>query len=135
MSSRVSIVTASEVSVVGRYDYRNAQSSTTWIRTSLLELAVPLGTSFLFPLSNTRSTGVRENNTTNILKSLDLTVTFDSSTDLFRTGSNRELALDCQTMTCGFIGDGSRTRHIFIRRVGARTDKTQLSTRLASRSS
>ena len=35
-----------------------------------------------------------------------------------------ELALDVETMFCGFTSDGRRARHVLVGRVGARSDQS-----------
>lgn len=71
------------------------------------------------PLSDARSTGVSENESTDILEGTDLSVTLDGCTDLLRSRGNGELTLDFQTVCSGFPGDRCRARHVLIRRVGA----------------
>ena len=78
------------------------------------------------PLTNTRTASVSEHETADFLKSSHLTVTSDSSTDLFGTGSDSELALGVQTVFSGLTSDGSSAGHILVRRVGARTDESNL---------
>ena len=78
------------------------------------------------PLTNARTASVSEHETADFLKSSHLTVTSDSSTNLFGTGSDSELALGVQTVFSGLTSDGSSAGHILVRRVGARTDQSNL---------
>ena len=78
------------------------------------------------PLTNARTASVSEHETADFLKSSHLTVTSDSSTDLFGTGSDSELALGVQTVFSSLTSDGSSAGHILVRRVGARTDQRNL---------
>ena len=78
------------------------------------------------PLTNARTASVSEHETADFLKSSHLTVTSDSSTNLFGTGSDSELALGVQTVFSSLTGDGSSAGHVLVRRVGARTDESDL---------
>jgi hypothetical protein len=107
MGGWVGIVTTSEVPVVA-CDNR--------VDLALLDVAT-------IPLSNAGSASVGKNQTANLLKGTNLSVTLDGSTDLLGTRGDGELGLDGQTMSRGFVGNGCRAGHVFIRRVGARTDQ------------
>ena len=76
------------------------------------------------PLTNARSTSISKDNSADFFKDTNLTITFNRSTNLLRTRSNCELALDIQSMSLSLLGDRSSTRHILIRRVSARTDES-----------
>ena len=76
------------------------------------------------PLSNTRATGVSEDNTSDVFESSDLTVPLNGSTNLLGTGGDGEFALDVKTVRGGFLGNRGGAGHVFVRRVGARTDQT-----------
>jgi len=106
----VGIVTTGKVSVVGSDDR---------VLLSLLDV-LPV------PLSDTGSTGVGENDSTNVLKGLHESVTGDGSPDLLGTGGDSELGLGLQTVSLGLLGDGGRSGHVLVRRVGARSNKTDL---------
>lgn len=106
MGGGVGVVTASEVTVVGRDD--------------------GVGLAFLHiltvPLSNARTASVGENDTTKLLESLELAITRDGSTNLLRTGGDGEHRLGLDTVIKGIPGNGGGTGHVLIRRVGARTN-------------
>ena len=110
VGSRVGIVTTSEVTVVRR---DNGVGGT------LLDILA-------VPLSNARTAGVGEDDTTELLKGLELTVTLNGSANLLGTRSNSEDRLGLQTVVESILGDGSSTRHILVRRVGARANQTDL---------
>jgi len=78
------------------------------------------------PLSDTRSTSIREDEPTNVLKCANLPVAFDSSANLLGTGCDGELALNLESVIRSFLGDGSGARHVFVRRVGAGSDEGNL---------
>lgn len=110
VGSRIGVVTASEVTVVGGDD---------GVRFALLDvLAVPL--------SNARTAGVGEDDTTELLESLKLTITLNSGANLLGTGGNSEERLGLQTMVKSVTSDRGGTGHVLIRGVGARTDQTNL---------
>lgn len=81
------------------------------------------------PLTNARTTGIRQNQSTNILKSSHLTVTGDSGTDLLGTRSDRELALGLQTVVVSLTGDRRSAGHVLVRRVRARANECNLELR------
>jgi hypothetical protein len=106
----VGIVTTGKVSVVGSDDR---------VLLSLLDV-LPV------PLSDTGSTGVGQNDSTDVLEGLHESVTGNGSPDLLGTGGDGELGLGLQTVSLGLLGNGSRSRHVLVGRVGARSDKTDL---------
>lgn len=110
VSSGVTVVSASEVTVVGRDD---------GVGLALLDvLAVPL--------TNARTAGVGKNNTAVLLKSLQLTITGNGGANLLGTGSNSEDRLGLETVVQSVTGDGGATGHVLVRRVGARANETDL---------
>lgn len=78
------------------------------------------------PLTNARTAGVGQNQATNILKGAHLSITLNGSTDLLGTRGDSELRLGVQTVSFGLTGDGSSAGHVLVRRVGARTDESDL---------
>lgn len=110
MSSRVAIVSAGEVTVVGRDD----------------RVGSSLGNILAVPLTNAGATGVGENNATKLLEGLELTVTLDGSANLLGTRSDSEARLGLDTVVEGITGNGSTTSHILVRGVGARADQANL---------
>ena len=78
------------------------------------------------PLTNARSASVSQDDTTDILEGSHLTVTFDSSTNLLRSGGDSVLALHVQTVVLSLTSDRSSAGHVLVRRVGARTDESNL---------
>lgn len=110
VGGRVGIVTSSEVTVV-RADDR--------VGVSLLDIAS-------VPLTNAWSTGVCEDETSERLKSLELSVTLDGGTNLLGTRSDSEKCLGLDTVVKRVLGDGCRTAHVLVRGVGARSNQTNL---------
>lgn len=110
VSGGVGVVTASEVTVVGRDDGVGL--------TLLHVLAVPL--------TNARPTGVGKDDTAVLLEGLELTVTLDGSANLLGTRGNGEQRLGLETVVQSVAGDGSSTGHILVGGVGARADQTDL---------
>ena len=55
-----------------------------------------------------------------------MTVTFDGSTNLLRSGGDSVLALHVQTVVLSLTSDRSSAGHVLVRRVGARTDESNL---------
>lgn len=78
------------------------------------------------PLTDARAASVGKDETTGVFESTDLAITFNGGTDLLGTGGNGELGFDLNSMIGSLLGDGSRAGHILIRRVGARTDESNL---------
>ena len=78
------------------------------------------------PLTNARTTSVGKNETADILECSHLTITGNGGTNLLRTGSNSELALGRQAVLGSFTCDRSSAGHVLVRRVGARTDESNL---------
>lgn len=110
VGSGVSIVTSSEVTVVGRDD---------GVSLALLDvLAVPL--------ANAGATGVGKNHAAELLQSGKLSITLDGSANLLGTGGDGEQRLGLDSVVESIAGDRGRARHILVGRVGARTDKTNL---------
>lgn len=77
-------------------------------------------------MTNARTTGVGKNNTANLLKVVDHTVSSNGSSDLLGTGGNGELGLGGKTVGSGLPGNVGGSRHVLVRRVGARADQTDL---------
>lgn len=114
MCSGVSIVATSEVTVVRGDDLAELEAFSnnqgrrlTRVNLSLLDI-LPV------PLTNARTTSICKDETTGALESTHLTVTLNSSADLFRTRSDRELALDIETVRRSFLGNGSGAGHVFV---------------------
>ena len=78
------------------------------------------------PLSDTGSTGVGEDGSTDVLESLNDTVSLDGSSDLLGSGGDGEERLGLESVREGLGGDGSRSGHVLVRRVGARSDQSDL---------
>lgn len=110
VGGRVGIVTTGEVTVVGRDDR---------VGSTLLDILA-------IPLTDARTAGVGKNDTTEFLKSLELAIALDGSTDLLGTGRNSEERLRLQTVVDSVLGDRGSTGHVLVRRVGARADQTDL---------
>lgn len=110
VGGRVGVVTASEVTVVGRDDR---------VGFALLDVST-------VPLANARTASVGENDTTEFLQSLQLAITLDGGTDLLRTGGDSEGRLSLDTVVESVTGDSGSARHVFVRGVGARADQTNL---------
>lgn len=108
VSSGVSIVTLGKVTVV-RSDNR---------------VSLSLGDVLTIPLSNTGSTGVGEDGSSNLVEDLHLSVTLDSGTNLLGTGGDVERNLGLDTSIKGLLTETGATLHVFVRRVGTRSDET-----------
>jgi hypothetical protein len=119
VGSRVSVVTAGEVTVVGGDDWERSVIGYTTEIAERTRVGLSLLDVLPIPLTDTRTTSVGKDDTTDVFKGTDLTVPLNRSTDLFRTGSDSELALDVQAMIGSLLGDGSRARHVLVRRVCA----------------
>jgi len=78
------------------------------------------------PLANARAAGVGKNHATEVLESLELTVTLNGSADLLGTGSDGEEGLGLDAVVESVLGNGSRAAHVLVGGVGARADKTDL---------
>lgn len=110
VGSRVTVVTASEVTVVGGDD----------------GVGSALGDVLAVPLTNARTTGVGEDNTAELLESLKLAITLDGGTDLLGTGGDGEQRLRLDTVVQGVAGNGSGAGHVLVGGVSARTDQSDL---------
>ena len=77
-------------------------------------------------MTNARTASVGENDSTDIFKGLDLTVTFNSGANLLRTGGDSVFGLEFKTGIPGLFDEGSRARHVLVGRVGAGTDEGDL---------
>jgi hypothetical protein len=110
VGGRVGIVTASEVTVVGRENR---------VGFALLHILA-------VPLSNARTAGIGEDDTTVLLEGLQLTITLNSSTNLLGTRGNGEERLGLQAMVEGVLSDRGGTGHVLVRGVSARANKTDL---------
>ncbi|KAH3681124.1 hypothetical protein WICPIJ_007899 [Wickerhamomyces pijperi] len=78
------------------------------------------------PLTDTWTTGVGQDNTTEFFEGLQLTVSGNGGSDLFGTWGNSEQGLGLDTVLGGISDDGSGSGHVFVRRVGTGTDQTNL---------
>jgi len=78
------------------------------------------------PLANARSASVGEDNGARSLKLANLAIASNGGTDLLRSGGDGELALEVEAVVERLLHDGSRARHVLVRRVGARADETDL---------
>lgn len=104
----VGVVPSGEVSVVGSDD----------------GVSGSLGNILTVPLSDTRSTGVGKNDTSSLLEDGHLSISSDGSTNLLRSGGDGETGLGNESVVGSFLGNGSGTGHVLVRRVGARSDET-----------
>ena len=80
-------------------------------------------------MTNARAASVGKNDTASRLEGLHETITSDGSSDLLGTGGNSELALGVETVLSCLTSDRSSARHVLVRRVGARTDQSDLELR------
>lgn len=78
------------------------------------------------PLTDTGAAGVSQDDTTSSFESLDLSIASDGGTNLLRSRSDSELALEGKPVVGGLLDDGGRTGHILVGGVGARADKSNL---------
>ena len=99
MGSRIGIITACKISVVRRNN----------------RVLFALFNILTVPLSNTRATGIRQNNTTNFLKDFHLTVLGNSSSNLFRTWGDSKFRFCLQALVNRLLGYTSRTADILVR--------------------
>jgi len=106
----VGVVTASEVTVVGRDD---------GVGLTLLHILA-------VPLTNAGTAGVGENDTAKLLHGLKLAITGNGGANLFGTGSDGEHRLGLDAVLESVTGDRSGTGHVLVGGVGARTDQTDL---------
>lgn len=110
VGGRVSIVTASEVTVVRGDD---------GVGSSLLDILA-------VPLTNARSAGVGKDHAAKLLKGLELSIALNGSTNLLRSWGNGEEGLGLEAVGHGILRDRGRAGHVLVRRVGARADQTDL---------
>lgn len=110
VSSGVTIVTTSEVTVVGRDD---------GVGLTLLDVLT-------VPLTNARTASVGKNDTAVLLESLQLTITGNGGANLLGTGGDSEDRLGLETVVQSVTRDGGATGHVLVRRVGARANQTDL---------
>lgn len=78
------------------------------------------------PLSNARTACVGQNHTTEVLKSLELTISLNGRANLFRTRSHSEHALGLDTVVESILRNRRSTAHVLVGRVRARTNQTDL---------
>lgn len=78
------------------------------------------------PLTDTGSTGVGEDDTSDVFERLNETVSVNGGSDLLGSGGDSELRLALQAVGLGLLGDGGGSRHVLVRRVGAGTDQSDL---------
>jgi hypothetical protein len=98
VSGGVAVVSASKVTVVGR-DNR--------VGLTLLDV-------LSVPLTNAGTASVGKNDATELLKSLELTIALNGSTDLLRTRSDSENRLSLDAVVEGIAGNGSSTSHVLV---------------------
>ncbi|KAI6748464.1 hypothetical protein HG530_015500 [Fusarium avenaceum] len=98
VSSGVAVISASEVTVVGR-DNR--------VGLTLLDV-------LSVPLTNAGTASIGKNDATEFLKGLELTITLNSSADLLRTRGNSENRLSLDAMVEGIAGNGSSTPAVLL---------------------
>lgn len=110
VSGRVAVVSPGEVTVVRRDD-----------RVGLALLDV-----LTIPLTNARTASVGENHTTELLEGLELTIALNGSANLLRARGDSEGSLGLQAVVESIASDRGGARHVLVRRVGARTDETNL---------
>lgn len=110
VSGGVTIVTAGEVTVVGRDD---------GVGFALLHVLA-------IPLTNAGAASVGKNDTTELLEGLELAITGNGGANLLGTGGDGEESLGFDAVVEGITGDGGGAGHILVRGVGARADKTDL---------
>jgi len=106
----VSIVTSSEVTVVGGND----------------GVLGALGDILTIPLTNAGTASVGKNDTAGGIEHLHLTVTLNGGANLLGTGGDGEDGLALQTVVQSLLGNGSRAGHILVGGVGAGADQTDL---------
>ena len=106
----VGVVTAREVTVVGRDD---------GVGLTLLHVLT-------VPLTDAGTAGVGEDDTAELLQGLQLTITLDGGADLLGTGGNGEQSARLDTVVQSITGNGGGTGHILVGGVGARADQTDL---------
>ncbi|MNX99124.1 hypothetical protein D3C86_1315570 [compost metagenome] len=82
--------------------------------------------SFTIPLSDTRSAGIGEHFCPHFFESRNDAITLDGITNLLRSRVDPEFCLRSDSMFHSLLHNGSCTRHIFIRRVGTRSDQAPL---------
>jgi len=107
VSHWVGVVSSSEVSVEGSDD---------GVLLALLSV-------FSVPLANAWTARVGHDNTADALEDLGVTVSLDGSSDLFGTRGDGESSLASHASVSNLLCEGSGSAHIFVRRVGARTDQ------------
>lgn len=78
------------------------------------------------PLSDARSASVGKDKTTSFFESSNLSVPLNGSPNLLRSGGDGELGLQFQTSVLGLLEETGGARHVLVRRVGARTDESDL---------
>jgi hypothetical protein len=128
VGGRVGIVTTREVTVVRGDDCGQGVSPNlikdpprvrTRVDLALLDVLA-------IPLSNARPTSIGKDNTTDLLEYSDLAVTLDRGANLLGTRGNGELRLCREAMIRCLLRDGRAAGHVFVRRVGARADQSDL---------
>jgi hypothetical protein len=77
-------------------------------------------------LSNAGAAGVGENDTTELLEGLELTILGNSSPDLFRPRGNEENRLGLDAVVESITGNASSAVHVLVRAVGAGSDQADL---------
>ena len=99
MSSRVGIVPTGKVSVVRSNDWEELSAKSV---NALQQLLTRVGLALLdvlpIPLSNTRSTSIRQDNAADTLKRLDEPVSGDCRSDLLGSRSNGECRFGLETV-------------------------------------
>ena len=110
VGSGVGVVAASEVTVVGGDD---------GVGLALLHILA-------VPLSDARAAGVGQDDTAELLESLQLAITLNGSTDLLRARGDSEHRLGLDAVVQSVPGDGRSTGHILVRGIGAGANQTDL---------
>lgn len=98
----------------------------TWLERSLTGVLGALGDISSVPLTDTRTAGVGQNHTAELLEGLELTITLDGGANLLGTGSDSEESLGLDAVVESVLGDGGGTAHVLVGGVGARADQTDL---------
>lgn len=106
----VAVVATSEVTVVGRED-----------RVGLTLLDIPA-----IPLTDAGTASVGEDDTTELLESLELPIAGNGGANLLGTRGDNEGRLGLEAVVKSITGDRGTARHILVRGVGAGADQTDL---------
>ena len=110
MSSWISVITSSKVTVIGSHNC---------VLVSFLHV-------FPVPLSDAWTAGVGQNGASKLTKSFGNSITLNGGADLLRSGSDVEWNLGLNSVLQGIFNNAGATSHIFVGRVGARSNKSNL---------